>query len=84
MPAALPLGEQGPRYPRALQAYLGHKNIQHMVRHTELSGDRFKDLWRQSVLMNLLVLEDSDQMKIWRHESGTYLKLTHAGAALFA
>jgi type 1 fimbriae regulatory protein FimB/type 1 fimbriae regulatory protein FimE len=28
---------------RALQAYLGHKNIQHTVRYTELSPDRFKD-----------------------------------------
>ena len=27
---------------RALQAYLGHRNIQ----HTELSPDRFKDFWR--------------------------------------
>jgi integrase len=31
---------------RALQAYLGHKNIQHTVRYTELSPDRFKDFWR--------------------------------------
>jgi type 1 fimbriae regulatory protein FimB/type 1 fimbriae regulatory protein FimE len=32
---------------RALQAYLGHKNIQHTVRYTELSPDRFKDFWRK-------------------------------------
>jgi len=31
---------------RALQAYLGHKKIQHTVRYTELSPDRFKDFWR--------------------------------------
>jgi type 1 fimbriae regulatory protein FimB/type 1 fimbriae regulatory protein FimE len=31
---------------RALQAYLGHKNIQHTVRYTELSQTRFKDFWR--------------------------------------
>jgi type 1 fimbriae regulatory protein FimB/type 1 fimbriae regulatory protein FimE len=31
---------------RALQAYLGHKNIQHIVRHTELSPMNFKDFWR--------------------------------------
>jgi integrase len=31
---------------RALQAYRGHKNIQHTVRYTELSPDRFKDFWR--------------------------------------
>ncbi|MBR0797982.1 tyrosine-type recombinase/integrase [Bradyrhizobium jicamae] len=32
---------------RALQAYLGHKNIQHTVRYTELSPARFKDFWRR-------------------------------------
>jgi integrase len=31
---------------RALQAYLGHRNIQHTVRYTELSPMRFKDFWR--------------------------------------
>ena len=31
---------------RALQAYLGHKNIQHTVRYTELSPNRFKDFWK--------------------------------------
>ena len=30
---------------RALQSYLGHKNIQHTVRYTELSPHRFKDFW---------------------------------------
>jgi len=29
---------------RALQAWLGHKNIQHTVRYTELAPDRFIDL----------------------------------------
>jgi integrase len=33
---------------RALQAWLGHKNIQHTVRYTELAPDRFKDFWRSS------------------------------------
>jgi integrase len=32
---------------RALQAWLGHKNIQHTVRYTELSPNRFKDFWRK-------------------------------------
>ena len=32
---------------RALQAYLGHKNIQHTVRYTELSSNRFKNFWRE-------------------------------------
>jgi integrase len=31
---------------RALQAWLGHRNIQHTVRYTELAPDRFKDFWR--------------------------------------
>ena len=31
---------------RALQAYLGHRNIQHTVRYTELSPARFRDFWR--------------------------------------
>jgi len=31
---------------RSLQAYLGHKNIQHTVRYTELSPARFKNFWR--------------------------------------
>ena len=30
---------------RAIQAYLGHKNIQHTVRYTELSPARFKSFW---------------------------------------
>ena len=32
---------------RSLQAYLGHKNIQHTVRYTELAPTRFKDFWRE-------------------------------------
>jgi site-specific recombinase XerD len=31
---------------RAIQSYLGHRNIQHTVRYTELSPNRFKDFWR--------------------------------------
>ena len=31
---------------RSLQAYLGHKNIQHTVRYTELAPNRFTDFWR--------------------------------------
>ena len=30
---------------RAIQHYLGHKNIQHTVRYTELSAERFKEFW---------------------------------------
>ncbi len=32
---------------RALQAYLGHRNIQHTVRYRELAPDRFMDFWRE-------------------------------------
>jgi site-specific recombinase XerD len=28
---------------RALQHYLGHKNIQHTVRYTDMAPDRFKE-----------------------------------------
>jgi type 1 fimbriae regulatory protein FimB/type 1 fimbriae regulatory protein FimE len=31
---------------RAIQAYMGHKSIQHTVRYTELSPERFKSFWR--------------------------------------
>ena len=31
---------------RAIQHYLGHRNIQHTSRYTELAADRFKDFWR--------------------------------------
>jgi predicted DNA-binding transcriptional regulator AlpA len=31
---------------RALQAYLGHRNIQHTVRYTELAPDQFKTFWK--------------------------------------
>jgi site-specific recombinase XerD len=32
---------------RALQAYIGYKNIQHTVRYTELAPTRFEDFWRK-------------------------------------
>ena len=32
---------------RALQLWLGHKNIQHTVRYTELSPARFRNFWRE-------------------------------------
>jgi type 1 fimbriae regulatory protein FimE len=31
---------------RAIQHYLGHRNIQHTVRYTELAPDRFKGFWK--------------------------------------
>jgi type 1 fimbriae regulatory protein FimB/type 1 fimbriae regulatory protein FimE len=31
---------------RSLQHYLGHKNISHTVRYTELAPDRFKAFWK--------------------------------------
>jgi type 1 fimbriae regulatory protein FimE len=36
---------KGGRDTRSLQQYLGHKNIQHTVRYTQLNGDRFKGWW---------------------------------------
>ena len=31
---------------RAIQHYLGHQNIQHTVRYTQLSSIRFRDFWQ--------------------------------------
>ena len=31
---------------RAIQAWMGHKNIRHTARYTELAPDRFKGFWR--------------------------------------
>ena len=31
---------------RAIQLYLGHRNIQHTVRYTQLAAGRFKDFWK--------------------------------------
>jgi len=31
---------------RALQHYMGHKNIMHTVRHTEKAPDRFTNFWK--------------------------------------
>jgi site-specific recombinase XerD len=33
-------------YTRALQAYLGHRNIQNTTRYTALAQDRFKGFWK--------------------------------------
>ncbi|WP_409362451.1 tyrosine-type recombinase/integrase [Bradyrhizobium sp. SBR1B] len=45
MLAGLSLANRG-HDKRALQAYLGHKNIRHAVRYTELSPTRLKDFRR--------------------------------------
>jgi len=31
---------------RAIQLFLGHKNIQHTVKYTELAAERLKDFWQ--------------------------------------
>jgi type 1 fimbriae regulatory protein FimB/type 1 fimbriae regulatory protein FimE len=31
---------------RSIQAYLGHRNIAHTVRYTELAPNRFRDFWQ--------------------------------------
>ena len=41
MHAAISLPTMG-----TIPEYLGHKNIQHTVRYTELTPDRFKNFWR--------------------------------------
>jgi integrase len=41
---------------RALQHYLGHKNIQHTVRYTELSPARFRDFQQRPLA--IAALED--------------------------
>jgi len=33
---------------RALQHYMGHRNIMHTVRYTEMAPDRFKNFWKES------------------------------------
>jgi len=43
-PVRRPLANAG-QDTRALQAYLGHRCIQHTVRYTELSPERFKRFW---------------------------------------
>jgi len=32
---------------RAIQEWLGHRNIQHTTRYTELTTHRFKDFWQR-------------------------------------
>jgi hypothetical protein len=34
---------------RAIQLFLGHKNMQHTVKYTELSAERFKDFWKDEL-----------------------------------
>jgi site-specific recombinase XerC len=44
--AAKAIGDERARADtRAVQHYLGHKNIQHTVRYTELSPERFESFW---------------------------------------
>ena len=44
---------------RTLHAYLGHRNIKHTVRYTELAPTRFKHFWRNSSAPPLLQETDS-------------------------
>jgi type 1 fimbriae regulatory protein FimB/type 1 fimbriae regulatory protein FimE len=34
------------QHTRAIRHYLGHRNIQHTTRYTELAPDRVKNFWR--------------------------------------
>jgi integrase len=47
---------------RALQAYLGHKNIQHTVRYAELSPTRFRDFWQARVLLEQITRIGGNQL----------------------
>jgi hypothetical protein len=49
---------------RALQAWLGHKNIQHTVRYTELAPDRFKHFWRWSLTASRGALSISHEFHV--------------------
>jgi hypothetical protein len=37
---------RGRFYEVRIEAYLGHKNIRHTVKFTELPPDRFRNFWR--------------------------------------
>jgi hypothetical protein len=38
--------QEAPKHQKAIQHYLGHRNIQNTVRYTQLSPQRFKDFWK--------------------------------------
>jgi integrase len=40
------LANSGKHDTRAIQEWLGHRNIQHTTRYTELTSHRFKDFWQ--------------------------------------
>jgi hypothetical protein len=48
---------------RAIQHYLGHRNITHTVRYTELSPERFKEFW-----------QDWSGIPMTNHTSGVKMK----------
>lgn len=60
--------------PRVLQAWLGHRNIQHTVRYTELAPDRFKSFCaiesRASIRNRLLPRRCLPGPKFWPRFSG--------------
>ena len=43
---ATEVGPSPATIPRLWRRWLGHKNIQHTVRYTELAPDRFEEIWR--------------------------------------
>ena len=64
---------------RALQAYLGHRNIQHTVRYTELSPGRFKDFWRR--LINRRRRGGAEFFCGWGKFGCGLFRETHAGSS---
>ena len=49
---------------RAIQEWLGHRNIQHTTRYTELTTHRFKDFWQREDQASL-------SKPIWRRPPGS-------------
>ena len=70
---------------RALQAYLGHKNIQHTVRYTELSPDRFKNFWRtaadipEAALLKAAAAIEGPQ---WSRQTATHILFSGEAATM--
>ena len=46
LPADVNAADRLDQLTRSLQAYLGHKNIAHTVRYTELAPTRFRHFWK--------------------------------------
>jgi hypothetical protein len=64
---------------RTIQAYLGHKSIQHTVRYTELAPTRFKSLFRDWAVRSIAVSTKNKYGAAWTANAMSqihYLPLT--------